>query len=48
MVAKDGITLTDAVSETFTDFLFIFFLGKKGSREACHYNALKFLTINIS
>ena len=28
MVAKDGITLIDAVSETFTDFFFFFFLEK--------------------
>ena len=43
MVAKDGITHIDAVSQTFTD-LFL----KKGSREACHYNVVEFLTINIS
>ena len=41
MVAKDGITQIDAVSQL------TFFL-KKGSREACHYNVVKFLTINIS
>ena len=33
MVAKDGITQIDAVSQTFT----VFFLLKKGSGEACHY-----------
>ena len=31
MVAKDGITQIDAVSKTFTDFLF----WKKGSGETC-------------
>ena len=41
MVAKDGITQTDAVSQTF------FFL-KKRSREECHYNVVKFFMINIS
>ena len=44
MFAKDGITQIDAVSQTFTD---IFFFGKR-VREACHYNVVKFLTINIS
>ena len=44
MVAKDGVTQIDAVSQTFT----VFFLKKKRSREACHYNVVKFLTINIS
>ena len=43
MVAKDGITQIDAVSQTFTDFVL-----EKGSGEACHYNVVKFLTINIS
>ena len=32
MVAKDGITQIDAVSQTFTDFL-----GENGSGEACHF-----------
>ena len=41
MVAKDGITQIDAVSLTF------FFL-EKGFGEACHYNVVKFLTIDIS
>ena len=45
MVAKDGITQIDAVSQTFTDF---FFFLEKGSGETCHYNVVKFLTINIS
>ena len=32
MVAKDGITQIDAVSQTFTDFFFFFFWGgKRGS-----------------
>ena len=50
MVAKDGITITDAVSQTFTDFFFFFFffLWRKGSGEACHYNVVKFSMINIS
>ena len=43
MVAMDGITQIDAVSQTFTDFFL-----KKGSREVCYYNVVKFLTINIS
>ena len=30
MVAKDGITLIDAVSETFTDFFYFIFFGKSG------------------
>ena len=45
MVAKDGIIQIDAVSQIFTDF---FFFGKRVRREACHYNVVKFLTINIS
>ena len=32
MVAKDGITQIDAVSQTFTDFLL-----EKGSGERCHF-----------
>ena len=44
MVAKDGITQIDAVSQTFTDFFFL----EKGFGEACHYNVVKFLTIDIS
>ena len=43
MVAKDGITQTDAFSQIFTDFFL-----EKGCEEACHYNVVKFLTINIS
>ena len=43
MVAKDGITQIDAVSQTFTDFVL-----EKWSGETCHYNVEKFLTINIS
>ena len=43
MVATDGITQIDEVSQTFTDFFW-----KNGSGEACHYNVVKFLTINIS
>ena len=30
MVAKDGITQIDAVSQTFTDFFFFFFFLEKG------------------
>ena len=33
MVAKDGITQIDAVSQTFTDFFFL----EKGSGEACQF-----------
>ena len=44
MVAKDCIRQIYAVSQTFTDFFF----WKKGSGEACHYNVVKFLVINIS
>ena len=43
MVATDGMTQIDAVSQTFTDLFF----WKKGSGEACHCNVVKFLTINI-
>ena len=43
MVAKDGIAQIDAVSQTFTDFFL-----EKVSGEACHYNVVKFLTINVS
>ena len=32
MVAKDGITQIDAVSQTFTDFFL-----EKGSGEVCHF-----------
>ena len=37
MVAKDGITQINAVSQTVTDFFW-----KKGSGEACHYNVVNY------
>ena len=38
MVAKDGITQIDAVSQTFT-----YFFLEKGSGEACHFFCFMYL-----
>ena len=45
MFAKDGITQKKKMQ--FHKLLLTFIFWKK-VREACHYNVVKFLTINIS